>query len=165
MNNNIEHLLNEYYKPIGANKTATIKINPSEKHTKEYNRKMKKEQYKRHRHLILDQLLNEIPFKLKQYQIQQIRYWLDRFNDNFKEFHYNSSNETIILAFIMIQWKQQNPKLYVANMPICRKYKLTTPKFELIQNRLIFQLMKTTELTYSQAKHVNHNLLEKTHYD
>ena len=161
----INQLINKYYKPDGKNKTGTIRVNKAEKHTPEYNKKLKREQYRRNRHLILDKLLNEIPFHLEPNQVTQIRYWIDRFNNNFKEFHYNSSNETIILAFIMIQWKQKYPKLYVANMPICKQYELTTPKFELIQNRLIFQLMKTTELTYNQSKYVNHNLLEKSHYD
>ena len=161
----IEQLIDKYYKPQGKNQTHDFKINPAEKHTKEYNRKLKKQQYNRHRHLILDELLNEIPFTLKPYQITQIRYWLDKFNDNFKEFHRNSSNETIILAFIMIQWKRENPKIHIGSSAICREYNLTNQKFELIQNRLIFQLMKTTELTYNQAKHVNHNLLEKSHYD
>ena len=161
----IEQLIDKYYKPQGKNQTHDFKINPTEKHTKEYNRKLKKQQYNRHRHLILDELLNEIPFTLKPYQITQIRYWLDKFNDNFKGFHRNSSNETIILAFIMIQWKRENPKIHIGSSAICREYNLTNQKFELIQNRLIFQLMKTTELTYNQSKYLHHEDLEKPHYD
>lgn len=155
----INLLLNKYYTREGGNLTAHDKINKAEKHTSEYNIKQKREQYKRHRHLILDKLLTEIPCHYTQNDICTIRYWIDRFNDNFKDFHRQSSNETIILAFCMIYWKQKNPKIKVSELPISHKYDLTNEKFELIQNRLIFQLMKTTELTYSQAKYLNHNYL------
>jgi len=160
----IQRLLNKYYKPEGACLTADFKINPSEKHTKEYNKKMKREQYRKNRHLILQELLNEIPFRLNQNQVTQIKYWIDRFNDNFKDFHRRSSNETIILAFIMIQRKQANPRLEVERLSICKKYNLTYPVFINIQNKLIFQLMRTTELTYNQSKHLNHSILEKGEY-
>lgn len=146
--NDIEKLLRKYSKPTRA-----------EKCTKEYNKKMKREQYRKHRHLILNQLLNEIPHHYTNTEIQTIRYWIDRFNKNFKDFHRTSSNETIILAFLMIYWKQKNPKLKISKLPISQKYDLTEKKFILIQNRLIFQLMRTTELTYTQSKYVNHNYL------
>lgn len=162
---NITKLMRKYYKKEGENPTAEFKINKAEKHSPEYNRKLKKHQYNKHRHLILDTLLNEAPFTLNPYQIEQIRYWLDKFNDNFKEFHRNSSNETIILAFIMIQWKVKNPKIHIGSFAISRKYNLTNQKFELIQNRLIFQLMRTTELTYNQRKWQKNNTLEQCHYD
>ena len=153
---NIESLLNKYYKKEGANLTAHQKINKAEKHTREYNKKLKREQYRRNRHLILKQLLNEIPFTLKPYQIKQIQYWIDRFNDDFKSFHRNSSNETILLAFIMIQHMNTNKGTNINKYSISKKYKLTLPKFETIQNQLIFQLMKTTELRYSQSRYYNH---------
>ena len=70
---NIESLLNKYYKKEGANLTAHQKINKAEKHTPGYNKKIKREQYRRNRHLILKQLLNEIPFTLKPYQINVTR--------------------------------------------------------------------------------------------
>jgi hypothetical protein len=113
---------------------------------------MKKEQYKRHRHLILDQLLNEIPHHYTVSEIEGIRYLIDRFNENFKEFHRQASNEAIILAFLLIYWKQKNPKLNISRLSIARRYDLTQAKFELIQNRLIFQLMRITELRYNQKE-------------
>ena len=156
---NIEHLLNKYYKQIVQNATAIETPTHAEKHTSNYNTRLKREQYNRHRHLILDELLTEIPYHYTDNEISTIRYWIDRFNDNFKDFHRTSSNETIILAFLMIYWKQKNPKIKVSELPISQKYDLTENRFTLIQNRLIFQLMRTTELTYSQAKYVNHDYL------
>ena len=155
----ITELMNKYYKKIGQNPTEIENIRPSEKRSSEYNKRLKRTQYNRHRHLILDELLIEIPHHYTTSEIESIRYLIDRFNDNFKDFHRQSSNETIILAFLMIYWKQKNPKLKVSELPISRKYDLNKDKFELIQNRLIFQLMRTTELTYSQAKYVNHEYL------
>ena len=156
----IEKLIDKYYKKVGQDSTAQIKVNPSEKYRPEYNKKMKKEQYNRNRHLILDQLLNEIPHHYTVSEIEGVRYLIDRFNDNFKEFHRQASNEAIILAFLLIYWKQENSKLDISRLSIARRYGLTQAKFELIQNRLIFQLMRTAELTYSQAKYVNYNYLE-----
>jgi hypothetical protein len=155
----ISKLMNKYYKRVGQNSTAIENIRPAEKRSPEYNKQLKRTQYNRHRHLILDELLTEIPHHYTTSEIESIRYLIDRFNDNFKDFHRQSSNETIILAFMMIYWKQKNPKLKVSELPISRKYDLNKDKFELIQNRLIFQLMRTTELTYSQAKYVNHEYL------
>lgn len=157
--NDINSLLNKYYTSEGKNPTAIETPTPAEKTRADYNKKMKKQQYNRHRHLILDELLTEIPYHYTTNEITTIRYWIDRFNDNFKDFHRTSSNETIILAFLMIYQKQKNPKIKVSELPISQKYDLTENRFTLIQNRLIFQLMRTTELTYSQAKYVNHNYL------
>ena len=158
---NIETLLQKYYKKEGANLTAQQKINKAEKHRPEYNKKLKREQYRKNRHLILKQLLNEIPFTLKPYQITQIKYWIDRFNNEFKSFHRNSSNETILLAFIMIQHMNNNKGIKVNKYSISKKYNLTPAIFETIQNQLIFRLMKTTELRYSQSRHYDHEMLNK----
>jgi len=156
----IKKLLNKYYTGVGADSTAIDRINPAEKHSHDYNKRMKKQQYNRHRHLILDELLNEIPYHYTTSEVETVRYWIDRFNDNFKDFHRTSSNETIILAFLMILQKQKNPKLKVSKLSISDKYDLTDNRFTLIQNRLIFQLMRTTELRYNQAKHLNHEYME-----
>ena len=159
MTNDIVKLMNKYYKSVGADSTAIETITAAEKTSKEYNQKQKRQQYNRHRHLILDELLTEIPYHYTDTDIEIIRYWIDRFNDNFKDFHRQSSNETIILAFLLIYWKWKNPKIKVSDLPISQKYQLTDDKFTLIQNRLIFQLMRTTELRYSQAKYLNHEYL------
>ena len=157
---NYKTLINKYYKPEGKNPTAQQKHNPSEKTSKEYNRQQKREQYRRHRQLILTTLLNEIPFHITHDQTTQIQYWINRFNNNFREFHKNSSNETIILAFIFIQYKKANPQVNVEKYSISYKYSLNTSKFTLIQNRLIFKLMSTTELQYNQYTYYKNRLHE-----
>lgn len=141
--------------------TADIKINHAERMSNKYHNKIRLEKKGKHRYLLLHELIKEVPFQLRQDQITQIEYWLNSFNDNFKNFHRTSSEETIILAFIMIQRKKTNPKLQVEKFTISKKYKLTTSVFELIQNRLIFELMRTTPLIYNQSKYYNHNILVK----
>ena len=150
---NIETLIKKYYRQDGKNMTGTPNKNPAERYTKQYNKNEKQKANLKHRHNILTGLLQETPFTLTTVQTEQIRYWIDTFNKTFKDFHRQSSNETIILAFIMIQAKRSNSRLKVEQYSISDKYHLTSPIFELIQNRLIFQLMRTTPLTYNQRKH------------
>lgn len=158
---NINKLINKYYNPDGKNPTGTIKKHKKECYSNEYNQQQRLEANRKNRHLILDQLLNEIPFRLQDPQITQIRYWIDTFNPYFKDFHRQASNETIILAFIMIQRKQVNSRLKIERFSISRKYKLTTAKFISIQNQLIFELMRTTPLTYTLSEKYDHEILQK----
>lgn len=150
---NIEFLIKKYYKPDGKNMTGTNKKTSQERYTETYRKNENIKANLKHRHNILSELLTEIPFTLTTVQTEQIRYWIDTFNNTFKDFHRQSSNETIILAMIMIQAKRANSRLNVEQYNISTKYNLTSPIFELIQNRLIFQLMRTTPLTYNQRKH------------
>lgn len=150
---NIKHLLQKYEKPTSAERTSN-----------EYTHKQKTEKTRKNKHLILDELLNEIPFTITETQEQQIRRWIDLFNDTWKEFHRQASNETIILALIFIQHKQANPKIRTYEYSITTKYDLTDRKFEVIQNNLIFQLMRHTPLTYTLSKKYDHEILNKKGY-
>lgn len=158
---NYNKLINKYYKKDGADMTANIKTHKAERTSNQYHKQRRLEAKAKHRYLLLNELLKEVPFHLQKDQTDQIEYWLTSFNDNFKKFHRKSSEETIILAFIMIQRKKANPKLQVEKYSISKKYNLTSPVFELIQNRLIFELMRTTPLTYNQSKRYNHDILIK----
>ena len=158
---NINKLINKYYKSDGKDLTAQVKIHKAEKMSNKYHKQRRLEATEKHRYLLLQELLNEAPFQLTPDQTTQIKYWLTTFNSNFKNFHRKSSEKTIILGFIMIQQKKANPNLQVEKFTISRKYNLTPAVFELIQNRLIFELMRTTPLIYSQAKHYNHEILIK----
>lgn len=154
-------LIKKYYKKSGANMTAEPKRNKAEIVSNDYDNQYHKEVSKRNRHLILDELVREVPFHVTKSQIKKIRFWIDRFNDDFKSFHRQASNETIILAFILIQRKQVNSKLDIDELAISKKYSLNKSIFITIQNRLIFKLMATTELTYTQSKYYNQDILIK----
>ena len=157
----IKKLLNTYYKNDGKNLTGSFQIQNAERTSNDYDLKLKSDNRRKHRHLLLDELILEVPFNLHDNQITQIRYWIDTFNEDFKGFNRRASNETILLAFIMMQRKNTNPKLNVEKFSISKKYNLNNTVFESIQNRLIFRLMQTLPLTYSQARYVNHEILEK----
>lgn len=146
---NINYLLKKY-----------DKITPAERHTNEYYNKNKTEENRKNRHLLLDSLLNEVPFTLNKNEIRQIRYWIDRFNNEWKNIHRQSSDETILLALILMQRKNSNPKIQIQQYNICETYDLTTSKFITIQNRIVFLLMKTTPLVYTQSKYYDHYLQE-----
>ena len=59
------------------------------------------------------------------------------------------------------QQKHSNPRLQVENYTISHKYELNNNTLLLIQNRLIFELMRTTPLTYNQSIYLNREILEK----
>ena len=155
---NIKKLLNKYYKKDGENMTANIRVNPAERFSNTYHNTIRQSQRNKHRYLLLQQLINESPFYLHDDQIKQIEYWLATFQDDFKGFHRKASEETIILALIFIQRKHTNPETKIYRYTISDKYNLTTPTFELIQNRLIFRLMQTTPLTYNQKIYLDHDI-------
>lgn len=157
----IKKLIHRYYTPDGKNMTGYNKKNHRERYTGTYAKNEYLEKNLRYRHGILQDLLKESPFTLTTQQTTEIKYWIDTFNNEFKTFHRQSSNETIILAFIIIQAMKTNPKIRIEDYRICTKYHLNKDKYTLIQNRLIFQLMKTTPLVYNQARYVNHTLIEK----
>jgi hypothetical protein len=135
---NIEKLIKTYEKHVKGERTS-----------KEYQRQQRQERTAKHKHLLLDTILNEAPFTIKKYQKDQIKRWIDLFNPYWKTLHRQSSDETIILALIFIQQKQANKSLNIQEYSITRKYDLTCPKFISIQNNVIFLLMKTTPLTYT----------------
>lgn len=156
---NITTLLKRYYKNEGKNTTAYPKTHKAEHTSKEYRNKQRQTAGQKHKQLILDTLLNETKFTLKPYQIEQLRYWINRYHKDLKSLHRQSTLETIILALILIQYKQNNPKIDIGTMRISRNHQLTNHKFTIIQNRFIFLLMKTTPLTYNQAKYTNQEVL------
>lgn len=157
----INQLINKYYKNDGLNNTGSNRRVKGEMTSKKYYNDERQEASKQNKHLILDQLLNEIPFRLNQKQVLQIRRWIDLFNKDWKEFHRQASNETIILALILIQHKQANPRIKPEKYSISHKHRLTLSTFTLIQNRLIFLQMKHTPLTYTLSERYDHELLNK----
>ena len=160
----INKLISTYYTNDGENITATPKKDKRECYTKKYQQQQRLESNRKNRHLLLDQLLNEITFHLSKSQIEQIRFWIDIFNPYWKQLHRQASNETIILAMIMIQRKHLDTRLKIERYPITHKYNLTNSKFITIQNQLIALLMRTTPLTYNQSTRYNHEILEKGKY-
>ena len=148
--NHIQYLLKKY------NKT-----NPAERHTKEYKKQQKQKQRIKNRHLLLDELLNEIPFHLTGTQIETIRYFIDTIK-NFNNIHRRCSNKTILLAMIFLMRTLTKPKTNVDEYSISKKYGLNNTNFRLIICRLNNEILKNYPIIIHETKKDNYLYLEKS---
>ena len=101
------------------------------------------------KHLLLDKVLNDIDQPLNPQQKTEIKTWINIFKDDWKTLHRQTKTETIILALIIIQYKNNHYKLTNTIKKACIDYDLDRQKFIFIQNRVIFLLMKHTPLQYT----------------
>ena len=146
----IEKLLKKYEKPTSA-----------ERYTKKYKRELKQKQRIKNRHLLLDELTNEIPFHLTNTQIRTIRYFIDTVKD-FNRLHRRCSNKTILLAMIFLLRTLDKPKTNVDEYSISKKYGLNNTNFRLIICRLNNEILKSLPITIHETKRDNYEYLEKS---
>jgi hypothetical protein len=146
----IEKLLKKYEKPTSA-----------ERYTKKYKRELKQKQRIKNRHLLLDELTNEIPFHLTNTQIRTIRYFIDTVKD-FNKLHRRCSNKTILLAMIFLLRTLDKPKTNVDEYSISKKYGLNNTNFRLIICRLNNEILKSLPITIHETKKDNYEYLEKS---
>lgn len=146
----IEKLLKKYEKPTSA-----------ERYTKKYKRELKQKQRIKNRHLLLDELTNEIPFHLTNTQIRTIRYFIDTVKD-FNRLHRRCSNKTILLAMIFLLRTLDKPKTNVDEYSISKKYGLNNTNFRLIICRLNNEILKSLPITIHETKKDNYEYLEKS---
>ena len=149
---NIEYLLEKYEKPTS-----------SERHTREYRKKLKQERAVKHRHLVVGELIRECPFNVSKTQIKIIRYYINTVK-NFKKLHKQASNETIILAFIFLHKTLDNPRIDVEKFSISKKYGLNNSNFKLIICRLHKEIMESLPVTIHETSKDNYEYLEKSEY-
>lgn len=142
--NNINTLLQKYETPTGENKRVK-----GETTTPEYRNTERQKAQLKNRYLLLDTILNETQNPINKQQKKEIRQWIQQFHDDWKTLHRQSSDEAIITALILIQYKKHNYKTPKPLKQTIEKYNLTTQKFLIIQNRIIFLLMKHTPLQYT----------------
>ncbi len=146
----IKQLIKKYEKPVKG-----------ERYNKKYQMKINKESRRKNRHLLLDNLLNEIPFALTSTEIDTIRYFIDKIS-NFNNLHRRCSNECILLAMIFLMRTLVKPKTNVDEYSISKKYGLNNTNFRLIICRLNNEILKTLPLTIHETKQDNHYYLEKS---
>jgi hypothetical protein len=151
MNRDVDFLLKKYEKPTKA-----------ERYSNEYQNKINQETARKNRHLILDELMIEVPFTVKKSHEETIRMWIDDFSIEFKDFHRQASDEAIILVFIFLMRKEDYPYLDVSHYSISKKYGITPKVFELIVCRLVLKLLKTMPIIYRQSTRKDHEILQKT---
>ena len=121
------------------------KIHPAERFTNQYRNKIRSEIRIKNRHLLLDQLLLEVPFRITHVEKQRVRYLIDTYS-NFNDLHRRASEECIILAFIFFMHKLKNSKRVPEDYRICNKYGLTDRIYTLIITKLLNEVMKNQPL-------------------
>ncbi len=146
----IEQLLKKYEKPTSA-----------ERYTNSYKKKLKQKQRIKNRHLLLDELTNEIPFHLTNTQIKTIRYFIDTVKD-FNRLHRRCSNKTILLAMIFLMRTLDKPKTNVDEYSISKKYGLNNTNFRLIICRLNNEILMSLPITIHETNKDNYEYLEKS---
>ena len=133
---------------------------PGEKRSKEHNLKRKREEKRKNRHLILDELLLEtktLIFTPDQKKI--IRYFIDDFNNDFQYLHRRASEECIILAFMFFLKKLETPEIRLEQYRVFKKYGLTDHVFELIICRLTLKIMQRVPIRPHPYSKDNHEVL------
>lgn len=116
-----------------------------------------------HRLELLQDLENELPFTLTSQQKSQVEHLIRMFNNKFKKLHGNASEKTIILAFIFIIKRIQNPKYAITRYVVCTKNGLNTNIYETIHSRITEELLKIQPLTNTRTYNYNNEILYNTH--
>ena len=126
----------------------------------EHNRKRKREEKRKNRHLLLDELLLETKTLIfTPNQKKLIRYLIDDFSNDFQELHRRASEKCIILAFMFFLKKIENPSIRLDRYKICNKYGLTDHVFELIICRLTLKFMHRIPIRPRQYTKDEHEIL------
>ena len=148
--NKIKKLINKYDNVYVA----------GEKRSLEYERQYKQKQAVKKRHMIAQNLFNEVTFHLNIHEKNQVHYLIDKFT-NFKKLHRKAKNEAIILAFIFYVKLKENTLININKYKISKKYNLTNNKFEIILCKIILQLLQETEIKRTITTRYDHNILLK----
>ena len=148
----INYLLKLYEKEyVKGEKTSTY-----------YQQKLRQERWRKNRHLLLNEIIQEGNLTLTPNQIKLIRYLIDDFSQEFKTLHRRASEECIILAFIFYLKKIENPNIRLEKYRINNKYGLTDHIFEIIICRILLKFMKRTPIRpYQNYTKDEHEILIK----
>lgn len=145
---NINFLLNLYEKEYVKGEIRSNKIKKT----------IRNESKRKHRHLLLDELILESEkLHLNNNQIKIVRYLIDDFNEEFQELHRQASERTIILAFMFYVKMIDEPRTKLESYKISTTYKLTDRVFETIICRMLLKFMKKCPIrpyhNYSKDEH------------
>ncbi|MBQ2653011.1 MAG: hypothetical protein IJF83_05605 [Methanobrevibacter sp.] len=135
---------------------------PGEKRTRDQERIHKQKQFKREKHLLVDELLNETKvLLLTNNEKEHVHYLVNKFDD-FNSLHRTATKECIILAFIFYVAKINTPKRQLKEYSFTRKYGLTEPVFELIMCRVVQKLLAEAPIVPKNTKKYDNDILYKT---
>ncbi len=135
---------------------------PGEKRTRDQERIHKQKQFKKEKHLLVDELLNETKvLLLTNNEKEHVHYLVNKFDD-FNSLHRKASKECIILAFIFYVAKINTPKIQLKEYRFTKKYGLTEPVFELIMCRVVQRLLAESPIIPKHTKKYDNDILYKT---
>lgn len=135
---------------------------PGEKRTRDQERIHKQKQFKREKHLLVDELLNETKvLLLTSNEKEHVHYLVNKFDD-FNSLHRTATKECIILAFIFYVAKINTPKRQLKEYSFTRKYGLTEPVFELIMCRVVQRLLAEAPIVPKNTNKYDNDILYKT---
>ena len=135
---------------------------PGEKRIRDQERIHKQKQFKREKHLLVDELLNETKvLLLTNNEKEHVHYLVNKFDD-FNSLHRTATKECIILAFIFYVAKINTPKIQLKEYSFTRKYGLTEPVFELIMCRVVQKLLAEAPIVPKNTKKYDNDILYKT---
>lgn len=118
-----------------------------ESFSSEYNLKLKRDQRLCKKHVLCDELLEEIgTLNLSISQKDFVHYLVDFFSNDFKNLHGRAKQETIILVFIFYVKKLENSHINLNNYSVSQKYNLNDAVFKLILCRMCDSFIKFSYL-------------------
>ena len=131
--------------------------------SKEFDKNIRDEATRKHRHLIFDELVNEINTSFNSDQVMMVRYLIDDFNEDFKQLHRKVEDETIILAFMFFLKKLEKPSVRLSDYAVCSKYRLTNDVFEIVLCRMMLKFMKRCPIVpYNRYGKDEHDILVRS---
>lgn len=126
----------------------------------EYETQIKQKQRIKSRHLIAENLFNEVTFSLNKWEKQHIHHLIDIY-PNFKKLHGKASNETIILAFIFYVKLATDNDININKYFITSKYRLTHNTFERIICRLALNYLEEVYILPVHTDRMDNDILNK----
>lgn len=131
-----------------------------EKHSTQTNKVNKQNQRKIEKHMLCEELIDEINLNFSPYQKEFIHYLIDRFDD-FKKLHGRAKNEAIILVFMFFTKKIDDARINLNNYSISKKYGLDDNLFKLVLCRICDDYVKNSAMIFQESTKFNHEILSK----
>lgn len=147
----IDYLLKKYRSPY-------VK---GEIHSPQTNLKLKQNQRRIEKHVICNQLIDEINLHFTNVQKDFLHYLIDYFHKDFKKLHARAKKEAIILTFMFYVKKVENARINLNNYSICKKYDLTDSIFKLILCRMCDTFIKNSPIKFQESTKYDHDILSK----
>lgn len=147
----INYLLKKYQAPY-------VK---GEIHSSKKNLELKRNQRRIEKHILCDELIEEIGIHFSITQKNFIHYLIDYYHADFKNLHAQAKKEAIILVFMLYVKKIDNPKINLNNYSVSKKYGLTDSVFKLVICRMFDIYIKDSPIIFRESTKYDHDILSR----